>query len=270
MPTPSTTTSTTPTTTTTPTPTTTQTQSKTFSRRNNLAPNTIKFRDEQDPQTPPCNSANTDTTPTASLTRRKHLTPNKNRADYKLCTSTRKDVKSKGSKKRMNSAISSTDANSLINGNRKGAKLFTALDCYNLEGNPRAEKDKEHAAYIAKLHKGTKVDAAELLQRYKMLTSKDLDNDTQWRFATVIVPNNRERIDIVAKSIIDFAIYTDQPVVRWLCSIKSWDGAPEDLTLRTKAMQDPVFWQYFVKWADSICNDNKSVKINVTNGDRCD
>jgi hypothetical protein len=166
----------------------------------------------------------------------------------------------------MNSAISLTDANSLLCGNRKGAQLFTDLDCYILNGNPRAGKDPDHAAYIAKLHKGTQVDAKELLQRYKMLTAQDLNDEVGWRFATVIVPNNRERIDIIGQTVIDFAICTGRPVVRWLCNIKSWEGAPEDQELRQAAMEDPCFWQYFVAWADGICNDTKSVNINITNG----
>jgi hypothetical protein len=205
-------------------------------------------------------------TPSITLSRRKHLSPNKTQAGDGRCHSSKSQMASKGKNKRMNSAISSTDTNSLLNGNRRGAQLFTNLDCYNLNGNPRAEKDPDHASYIARLHKGSIINPTELLQRYKMLSAEDLDDNVQWRFATVIVPNNRERIDIIALTVVDFAKYTGQPVVRWMCNITSWDGAPEDPNIKREAMKDPCFCQYFVTGAYGICNENISVNLNITNG----
>jgi hypothetical protein len=176
------------------------------------------------------------------------------------------DSQEQSKKKRKTSAKSSTDTNSLLNGNRRGAELFTDLDCLTLNGNPRAQNDTEHAEYVAQLHKGSPIDPKELLRRYSFLSTKDITDDVSWRFATVIVPNNRERIDIIAKTIIDFAKYTGQPVVRWQCDIKCWTGAPQEPDLRQQALEDPCFWQYYATGADAICNENISVSINITNG----
>jgi hypothetical protein len=196
------------------------------------------------------------TTPT-SLVRRQYLTTNKNNEHSKP---------SKAKKKRMNSEVSTADENSLLNGNRRGAKLFTDLDCHILNGNPRAQSDPYHAAYIEKLHKGSNIDSKELLTRYKMLSAQDINDDESWRFATVIVPTNRERIDIIGDTVIEFAKSTGQPVIRWACFVQQWDGAPIDLQLQEDAMNDPCFWQYFVIGATAICNENLSVDINITNG----
>jgi hypothetical protein len=176
------------------------------------------------------------------------------------------DSQQESRKKRKTSAKSTSDSNSLLGGNRRGAELFTDLDCFTLNGNPRAENDPKHAEYVAQLHRGCAIDPAELLSRYKLLSTTDMVDDVTWRFATVIVPNNRERIDIIARTIVDFAKHTGQPVVRWQCNIKCWTGAPMDDDLRKQAMEDPCFWQYFATWADGICNDNLSVNINLTNG----
>jgi hypothetical protein len=99
-----------------------------------------------------------------------------------------------------------------------------------------------------------------------MLSVQDLDDDDDWRFATVIVPNNRERIDTIGDAVIDFSISTGQPVVRWMCTIREWHGAPENEDLREAAMRDPCFWQYLVQHANATCNGNLSVDINITNG----
>jgi hypothetical protein len=152
-------------------------------------------------------------------------------------------------------------------GNRQGALLMIQFTAIFLAGNVRVtDTDRAHADYIDFLHRGNKFSANHLLNLYSRLTEEDVTGDPSWKYATIIVPCNRERHDLNLSQLQAFARDRGLPIVRWRKDQKKWEDRPLDCDAQLKAMEDPYFWQYFVPGADAYCTENLCIPIKLANG----
>ena len=106
------------------------------------------------------------------------------------------------------------------------------------------------------------------MRNYDILSKEDMKKD-KWAFSPILVPNNRERIDITEQQSIKFAKKHNTCVIRWPVSIKanSWKGKPNNSDEIKK--NDPCFWQYFVRGATGYVLTNVNVNAYIANGTEC-
>ena len=155
---------------------------------------------------------------------------------------------------------------------RRGAMLFTEFERYHLTDQKRA-KDKDHLRFLKRMSQGAKILMSDLL-RYRKLGIEDLSSDfdiqndkVSWKYAPILVADNRERIDIVARKAVLFAGDHETYTFRWKTDVGSWKNAP--LLLHDKLNiqdSDPCFWQYFVCGADGFLTTNLNNNLGLANG----
>ena len=150
---------------------------------------------------------------------------------------------------------------------RAGANLFTQFKLFVLKDQQRMDKD--YAKYLKPLS-DMKKDypiTDEWLSKLKVLIPEDLQKpDSPWTFATVAVTGNVERIAILRFKAILFGKKWCEPIVTWICKVKS--GSVGRRTLYSPLNVDeeclPGKWsvsqQFFVRNAPCVITENLSTK----------
>jgi hypothetical protein len=178
---------------------------------------------------------------------------------------TSKTKKARGGKRRR-AISSSSNKDSVTQATRQGALRMIQFTAIFMEGNIRAQEDPKHLALIERLHQGGSISARQVMNEFKVLSSEDIKQDERWRFATIIVPTNRERHDINLVQSVAFGTFNNSPVVRWRKRLTDWAEMPEEQTLALLAGDDPYFWHYFIPGANAYCTENLSVELKLANG----
>ena len=77
-----------------------------------------------------------------------------------------------------------------------GCELFSTFQRHHLHEPQRARHDPQHNDFVQKLSRGDKINIQDILQ-YEHLTEEDILNSPhEWKFATILVANNHERLNI--------------------------------------------------------------------------
>ena len=149
----------------------------------------------------------------------------------------------------------------------RGIDLLLAATWFPLKQQVRCAEDEKHLKFVEKLGAGEIITLGDM-QNYDILSKEDMKKD-KWAFSPILVPNNRERIDITEQQSIKFAKKHNTCVIRWPVSIKanSWKGKPNNFDEIKK--KDPCFWQYFVRGATGYVLTNVNVNAYIANGTEC-
>jgi hypothetical protein len=153
---------------------------------------------------------------------------------------------------------------------RQGIELFRTFNCHQLAKHNRT-KDPRLRSCITQMHDGESMRFSDL-KNIKLFSSRDISEDSTWKFASILVQTNRERFDLTASQAIRFAADTGVPVLRWKRNrVGAWDNMPPDKAQReTIVREDPCFWQYSVIGAEAFMNANIEVeKAKCANGTPC-
>lgn len=126
------------------------------------------------------------------------------------------------------------------------------------------EDQNQQFELISKMERGEQIQVEDFLI-YKELSPADTDNDIDWLTASIVVTTNRERHTINHDQAIRFAKQHRTHVIRWPVEHKNWQGRPYP---DTEALQDCVFWEYFVDEAPSFITDNVNKHARIANATR--
>jgi hypothetical protein len=116
------------------------------------------------------------------------------------------------------------------------------------------------------MYKGNTVTLGDFkAQGYKYLTFEDAQCDPSWNAAPVLVATNRERLTITHWRAQQFARDHNTVVIRWQSRRKKWDQKPVHPHQVEAAMEDPCFYEYFVKGANGFFTKNVNKDLGLVN-----
>ena len=93
-----------------------------------------------------------------------------------------------------------------------------------------------------------------------------MEEDEEWLRAPVICKTNRERLTIIHHRMIKFAKRKQTVIIRWQCKYRNWIGKPKDDDNVRSCLDDPAFYEYFVKDADVLLTDTVCKNKKLCNG----
>ena len=147
---------------------------------------------------------------------------------------------------------------------RLGCEIFASSKWIELTEQQRSN-DAEHTQFIVKMSRGESIQIDDVL-RYKILSENDFYKNSKWHTAPIIVRTNRERHTLNHLRCENFARVNNTVVVRWLTKYGFWEQKPASDQHINAAMQDPVFYQYFVKSAPGYCTQTLCKAKRIANG----
>ena len=145
----------------------------------------------------------------------------------------------------------------------KGTVLFSQITVLNLIQQQRAIHDHFHTDVINNLHKGNKFQQQDL-KCYKLLSKEDMTEQGGFRFATILVSSNRERVDISYSQLKHYALIHNIPIVKWESKYQKWKNSPEDIPKAIK--NDCAFFEYFCVGLQGFLCNNISNSLKLANG----
>jgi hypothetical protein len=147
-----------------------------------------------------------------------------------------------------------------------GVHLFKEFQYVKLTEQHRSE-DPEHTSLLKKMGKAGRVTVDDLKQ-YKELSLDDMLSNDDFRFATIIVTGNCERLDLNASQAQRWASDHNTNVVRWYRERRemSWKGRPSTHSNQMHAMQNNCFFEMFVPGALGYLTHNINTNIGLANG----
>ena len=158
---------------------------------------------------------------------------------------------------------------------RAGANLFSQFRLFVLNEQIRMEED--YADFLRPLS-DMKVQypiTKEWLSKLKVLSQDDLKKpNSPWRFATVAVTGNVERLTIARFKAKLFAEEISEPVVTWVCGVKCGvhGGKTQYSTMELDESRLTgklgVLKKYFVRGAPCVLNENISTVKGLAKGTR--
>ena len=95
------------------------------------------------------------------------------------------------------------------------------------------------------------------MERLQQLSNTDIDQDESWRFAPILVSNNRECLDLTFYQAKKFAESRGVPLVRWPNEFDKWIGEQRQQKYVDIAKEDPCFWQYFIPDAECFSQSQR-------------
>jgi hypothetical protein len=147
---------------------------------------------------------------------------------------------------------------------RLGCEIFASSKWIELSEQQRSN-DTKHTQFIVKMSKGEPIELEDVKQ-YKILSEEDFYKNSKWHTAPIIVRTNRERHTLNHIRCENFAKVNNTVVVRWLTKYGFWEQKPASEEHINAAMQDPVFYQYFVKSAPGYCTQTLCKAKRIANG----
>ena len=145
----------------------------------------------------------------------------------------------------------------------KGTELFGRAKVYKLTDQQRAVDDRFHTQVIQKLHSGKQF-SIEDLKKYKILSSADMSEEANFRFATILVSSNRERIDISYTQLKQYALIHGVPIVKWKSKHRNWRNSPLDTA--SAITRDCAFFEYFCINLPGFLGQNIANTLKLANG----
>ena len=130
------------------------------------------------------------------------------------------------------------------------------LRFFEFTSQERAKEDPEWAAYIASIRtNGTFLPS--MLNRLKVLTKREVNEDPEWEFAPFVVRGNEERTHVNKLRMRAFAISRGVPIIAWRSPIKNTaitaHLTPQDLDSLYK---DPRLYFMYAHGAPAFINEN--------------
>ena len=149
-----------------------------------------------------------------------------------------------------------------------GANLLAQARIFELTQQQRAILDPGHIDFVSKhTYNGKPLHPNNIKERYD-IGDKETLSRLEWILAPILVSTNRERRTLTHTKCIQFAIATQQVVIRWLTDYKKWIGRP-DPEFISLAQSDPCFYEYFVKNAPAYIIANLFKSLHIVNGTKC-
>jgi len=106
-----------------------------------------------------------------------------------------------------------------------------------------------------------------LLRGLRAMTRQDLRSDPSWAFATICVLSNFERHHLNRLQATNFAKIHDIPLVVWRRKIKNrWLDTCDESTINELYENEPGAWEYFVRGAPAMLNENIQPTKYLANG----
>lgn len=143
-----------------------------------------------------------------------------------------------------------------------GTRLITSVRWFELLQQQRSD-DESHNRIVDKLYNGTPITQMDLKAQYKLFSPEEAVLD-EWLTAPALVAINRERFTITHERSQVFASVKGTHVVRWVRDWKDWQQQPADAYLN-QAMEDPIFWEYFVPDAPGFLNAPVQRSMSLVN-----
>ena len=143
-----------------------------------------------------------------------------------------------------------------------GAGLMTSVRWFEMT-QQRRSKDPRHTELVNKTYRGGRVTMQDLKARIQILSEEDC-KETEWIGASVLTATNRERCSITHQRAIQYAKSTGNVVIRWLRDHRKWQQMP-DPEFRAEAMDNPVFYEYYVHGYNGFLTESINRDLNLVN-----
>ncbi len=153
----------------------------------------------------------------------------------------------------------------------RAGQLFREFQVFHFTQQMRAASDQEHANMLESLRQTDSPSmTAEHLAQLQVLSLDAMRSDPSWRFAPIVVTNNRERHALNITQLKAFACRQGVPLVRWKNVLHSqaalWFSEKEDKE-RLYSML-PELWGWFVPGAPVFLTENLCPEKGLANGTR--
>jgi hypothetical protein len=167
-------------------------------------------------------------------------------------------------------------ASTCLPGNAVG-ELFSRFERFSFNIQQRSIEDSAHSSrleHFRKARKGARpVAESRILDTLAELSIADVQNDSLWRDAIIVVAGNEQRVRLNMERAIAFAHRTNQPVIAWRLPldkesllkvgiIAAKQGRSVDDLLQN--LDELTF--YFVKGAPVVITENLSANLKRANG----
>jgi len=147
-----------------------------------------------------------------------------------------------------------------------GILLFERAKYIKLTQQHRS-KDPKHTAFLDEISSSGRINT-QRLKNYKSLSEKDMSEDGDFAFATMVVTGNAERHELNAIQAKRWASQHNTKVVRWFRKRKDdmWKGKPKNHESVLQAMKEDCFYELFVPGAAGYLTENINTDIGLANG----
>jgi len=149
---------------------------------------------------------------------------------------------------------------------RQGVDIFTKVRWFELNKQQRAITDELHSKFVEGNYFGDQLHLHKIKDHIPILSEDDMD-DIKWAMAPVLVATNRARHTITHPRALHLARLKETVVLRWVTDFDNWQNKPKKEHFHD-VLQDPCFWEYFVRGASGFITKNISKKLHVVNGQK--
>lgn len=159
-------------------------------------------------------------------------------------------------------------ARKVVGASERGISLFKRFERHLLVRQMRASQDAKHMAFLDQLRDTSSLEpvSRELLESLPGLSSEDMA-DPEWVFAPVAVLSQEERNAVNMLKALQYARYTNVPLVRWRLPLTHRSGEWLDREeLEDLRKHESGLWGVFVKGAPTLLCENMSVGRGLCNG----
>ena len=144
-----------------------------------------------------------------------------------------------------------------------GCYLIRKFIRYHLNEQKRSEGDPKHTTFVKNLSQGKKIDLQDLLA-YKSLTTEEAQS-TEWKWASILVSNNRQRLNISRNKAQLWAKENNTYVYKWKTQIGLHQNAPSHQSLPAYMEKHSFFWQFFVPKAKAYLSKTINGHLALVN-----
>ena len=147
-----------------------------------------------------------------------------------------------------------------------GCELFSTFLRFHLHEPQRAKEDPLHNEFVQKLSKGNEIKLEDILQ-YEHLTEEDtLSSPDEWKFATMLVANNQERLNISRFKAQLWAKQNKTYVFKWRTTLGKHENKPPTNHMGNILEENAFFWQFWVPGAPAFLTHDINGELGLVNG----
>jgi hypothetical protein len=150
-----------------------------------------------------------------------------------------------------------------------GAELFQQFRMFKFSKQMRVDQaDQEHATMVSSFQSTT---ANPLTRQFlshlstKHLTPQRIAADPSWSEATIIVPTNKQRLVLLPRMVVHFALKHSLPVLRWRYPIPHASALTEQ-EKESLYVRFPALSGFFIKGAPAFLTSNINPHGGLANG----
>ena len=154
----------------------------------------------------------------------------------------------------------------------RGIRLLQSACIFQLDVQQRSL----HAGHSANILQMSSIDpkqppiTSRLLASYPAITPGDLDRDTLWRDAPIVVVNNAIRIQINTARLLEHAKREGLPIIFWNNELSGKNAQSLSAAETCNLYKNhPALKSYFVAGTPSFLRDNISTEKGIVNGAPC-